>query len=473
MATRANALTIAVALALGTGGAARAGQLQVILPAPVVAPPASAGLEPDDLPAPASEAIDPRADGRLGAAAVELPSVPDFALPANAPPPVGPTRAASPGGATTPPAIAVDPPEPAPIAAPLRQVVDDSVREISVGYFNACNQANQARRFEAAIVACQAATSAWYGNHLAWYAEASAYLATQNWRDAAAAAAHAVALRPDRAMYQLYYGVALYEAVRQRARTEQARLAQRPPGAANAATGPAASAATPPADAPAVSAALDLSASQLGEAYRALWRAAQLDPGLWRAHYYLGRIYRERNQPRFAAEQLTQAITANPGYRNAYLALIELYQRWNYLDHRIAVAALGAARVAAPDSGDLWFELALAYQAKAAIDPAIAALDRAIAARPGDPLATLERGRLYLDRGDAARARRDLEAVAGSTDPRWAGARQLAAQLLARLAAAGSARDRAGPSVCNGSNNCHTSKPPSTGWGGEDPISRL
>ena len=293
---------------------------------------------------------------------------------------------------------------------PLRPVIDTTIRNASVARLNDCNRALAAKHYDAAILACRAATEIWEDNHLAWYAWASAHMARGEWRDARTAIARAVALRPDQAMYQLYDGMARYE-VEVQARDAQTRKANKRAEEV---------AVVPP-------------AGTLDEARDALVRAAKLAPALWRAHYYLGRIYRELDDARRAAEQLTQALALHPGYRPAYLALLDLYRRWGYLDHAVAVATLGTTNVTT-DTAELWFELAMAHDARHADDQAIAALGKALASRPDDASALLQRGEIYLRKGERASAKRDLELVAGSSDPRTAIAKRLATQLLAGLA---------------------------------------
>lgn len=291
-----------------------------------------------------------------------------------------------------------------PPALPMRKVMDDQTINASIERTNACNQAIVARRYDTAISECQAATSIWEGNHLAWYARAGAHMARREWRQAKAAAEHAVTLRPDLAMYQLYYGIALYEAAHDEVRAARA---------------PAASSSPP----------------RFEAARAALIAADRRAPELWRAHFYLGRVYRELDDARRAAVQFTATIRTNPGYLPTYIALIEIYRRWDYVDQALAVAMLGAAHVPAAEAADLWFEVGILHDARHADDPAIDAFSKAIAATPGDAGAKFERAQLYLRKGDLAGARRDLEDVARSTDPRAGVTRQLATQLLAVLAA--------------------------------------
>ena len=311
---------------------------------------------------------------------------------------------------------------------PLRKVVDEATRATSVDHLNACSKAIAARQYDPAIAACEAATAAWDGNHLAWYAAASAHMAKTEWAEARAAVAHAVALRPDQAMYQLYHGISLYEAERRRARDDQARREHKKPE----------------------DVALDPSQLQLDAARDALVTATRLAHALWRGHYYLGRVYRDLDDPRHAAQQFTQTIQTHPEYRFGYIALIELYRRWDYLDQALAVALLGTAHVPPAEAADLWFEVGMAYDARHADDPAIDAFTRAIATRPDDAGAKFQRGQLYLRRGELDRARRDLEDVVASAGPLPGAAKPFAIQLLGQIA-----NDLRGAPASN----------PAAGWG--------
>jgi len=340
---------------------------------------------------------------------------------------------------------------PAVTAAPLRKVVDETVRDISIQHLNACNQALAAKRYDAALLACQAATKAWSGNHLAWYATASAHMGRSAWRDAKETSARAVVLRPDQAMYQLYSGIALYESAHQQARDDRARKDHQRPEDVTA----------------------EVTAGQLEAARGPLERAVRIGPELWRAHYYLGRVQRELDADRAAAEQFTLAIKTNPGYRFAYVALVELYRRWGYIDQSLVVATIGALHVPAADAGDLWLEIAMAYDAKSSDDKAIAALGKAIECKPGDANAKLQRGRIYVRKGDAVNARRDLEDVLESSDPRADTAKQLAAQMLEQLVGSAAANTKDQTLCSSATSPCRVVAAPHSGWGIPNPITRM
>jgi tetratricopeptide (TPR) repeat protein len=296
--------------------------------------------------------------------------------------------------------------------APMRTPVSESTRNASIDQLNACNKGNAARQFEAAITACQAAIKAWPGNHLAWYALASAHMARNEWQMAREAVEHAVKLRPDVGMYQLYHGISLYEAERERVRDEQAKRDNKKREEVS----------------------IEPGLLKLDTARDALRRAARLGPDLWRAHYYLGRVYRDLDDARHEAEQFSATITTHPSYRFGYIALIELYRKWNYDDQALAVAQLGTANVPAAESPELWFEVGMAYDAKRDDDKAIEAFGKAIAGKPGDLGSKFQRGQIYFRRGDFVNARRDLEEVAKSADPSIAAVRPLATQMLGQIA---------------------------------------
>jgi len=299
-----------------------------------------------------------------------------------------------------------------PTAPPLRKHVEPQIRDVSIVLLNACNKAVAAHKYDDAITECRAAAGMWEGNHLAWYGLASAELMRSRWSDAQVAIARAVALRPDLAMYQLYDGMARYELAIQTARAAAARAQRRRPDEV----------------------VLDPAQLPLDDARDALRRAVRLAPALWRGHYYLGRLYRDRDDAGRAAEQFTAAIAANPSYRPAYVALGELYRRWGFLDQALAVALRGTEHVRPLDAADLWIEAGLTYDARHLDDLAIAAFGKALDLRPRDASARFGRGQILLRKGNFADARRDLEDVIQSRDPQLATAQPIAQQLLHRIA---------------------------------------
>src|SRR5262249_31092393 len=105
----------------------------------------------------------------------------------------------------------------------------------------------------------------------AWYGLAAAYHDRQDFTNAAEAAQHAVTLAPEQAMYQLEYGWFLYDKAIQGAREDQARRENKKPEEV-----------TP-----------DLTTVNFEKPLQHLQEAVKLNPELWRAHYCIGRIYRD------------------------------------------------------------------------------------------------------------------------------------------------------------------------------------
>jgi tetratricopeptide (TPR) repeat protein len=176
------------------------------------------------------------------------------------------------------------------------------------------------------------------------------------------------------------------------------------------------------------------SAPRLAAARDALLRAAKLAPDLWRAHYYLGRVYRDLDDSRNAARQFTLAVATHPTYTLGYLALVEIYRRWGYIDQALAVAMIGTRNTPAADAGQLWYEVGMAYDAQRADDQAIAAFSKVIAGHPEDTSARFQRAQVYVRKADFASAERDLEVVLAAKEPQIAEAKPIAAQILSEIA---------------------------------------
>lgn len=296
--------------------------------------------------------------------------------------------------------------------APMRAEVKLDVRNNSVDHLNTCNKAVASKHYEVAFKECQIATKLWPGNHHAWYAWAAAHIAQREWAEARVAVERAVALRPDLGMYQMYLGISLYEAEIVRAREQQARRENKR----------------------AEEIILDPSGLKLDAARDAFLRATKLSPSLWRAHYYLGRLYRDLDDPRRAAANFSKTITLHPAYHHAYIALIQLYRRWDYLDQAIAVANVGTVNVQTADAADMWFEHGMAHVAKRGEATALQSFGAALGIRPEHLGAKFERGQILARKGEVAAAKRDLEEVAKSDDPRLVSEKQIATQLLAQIA---------------------------------------
>jgi tetratricopeptide (TPR) repeat protein len=276
--------------------------------------------------------------------------------------------------AATPPVIVPSRPVAKPVAPASRT---SSMQQLSAG-----NKALGMKQTDAAIAAYQKAVAAWDGNHGAWYALGVANVQKRDWAAARAAWERAAALLPDNALYQQWLGLATFEAS-----SEQGRDA----------------------------------------AARALRIAAKLDAKLWRPHYVLGRIHRDADRPREAAESLMRAIAVAPKEVGPYIALAELYRRWDQHDQAIAVATAGLAQ---SSDSELWYALGTAYDDKRQDDKAIEAFSRALDFRADNAKAKFARGRALHRKGDRVRAKQDLDEFIKMAPPELEVQKQIATELV-------------------------------------------
>jgi tetratricopeptide (TPR) repeat protein len=270
------------------------------------------------------------------------------------------------------------------------------------------------KQYETAISAYQKATEKWDKNDQAWYGLGGSYAGKQDWAKAADAMAHAVQLVPEQPMYQLYYGRFLYEKIVQAARDEQARRENKKPDEF-----------TP-----------DLTAVSFEPPLQHFQEAIKLNPDLWRAHYYIGRIYRDTGKSKEAAEQLTKALQAGAIDPEPWVALAELYRRWDYTDQAIQVAEAGTAVVpGSREKSQLWYEVGMGYDDKRLQDKAIDAFTKALEVKRDYHAARFQRGQAYFRKQDFANAKRDLEefSKAGGTSVQFE--KQQASKLLVDIAA--------------------------------------
>jgi hypothetical protein len=274
---------------------------------------------------------------------------------------------------------------PTPPSAPI----DPAKQQQSLRQSNDGARALGRSDWDAAVREYKASVTTWPENHVAWYYLAYAHTRRQAWREAVTAVANSTRLAPDGAMYRMMHGLCLYEAAVQPARAAQAAAQGRKPEEI-----------TP-----------DLRSVNQDAALAQLVLATHLDDGLWRAHYYRGRIYRDRGDVRMAAEFFTKAVRSAPPQAAPYVALAELYRRWDYLDEAIEIARLGVASLATPiERGDMLYILGSAHEDKREDAAAVEAFTQALEARPDLTVALFMRGQVFWRMKKLAAAKADLEA---------------------------------------------------------------
>ena len=233
-------------------------------------------------------------------------------------------------------------------------------------------------------------------------------------------------------MYQMWYGVSLYEKAVQQAREDQARKENKKPEEINA----------------------DLSTVNFEKPHAAPPGGGQAQQG-YVARALLPRpIYREQDKPKEAAEEFSRRCRRTRASSGPYVALGELYRKWDYTDEAIKVASQGAANVpGANEVSDIWYVLGMGYDDKSIDDKAIEAFDKAIESRKRDNhKAKFQRGQAYFRKGDMTHAKRDLEEFSKSGGASLEFAKQQASKMLMDIAAksAGDARQGARDEVSRG-----------------------
>lgn len=291
-------------------------------------------------------------------------------------------------------------------------LIEPSKRGISMtAYRNALALYAQKKHADAAK-AFRESVTAWPQNHSAWYGMGGALAGQGMWEAARDAFAKAVEVHPEAAMYQLWSGVSAYESALQLARVGQAKHAGMRPEEIM----------------------VDRSAINFDKAREHLDIALALEPTLWRAHYYLGRIYRDGGRLRLAAEEFTEAAKTNPGQQGPWVALAELYRKWDYIQDAITVATLGLAN-ARQDTSDIAFVLGMAHDDKNDHAAAIAAFTKAIELKADNHKAYFQRGQSYFKTKKYTEAKADLEAFVNANAPALEFARQQANKMLMDIAA--------------------------------------
>jgi tetratricopeptide (TPR) repeat protein len=264
----------------------------------------------------------------------------------------------------------------------------DEARNESVTLANLGNTMINRKQYDEAIVQLKKAVEKYRDNHLAWYGLGISYINRKQWNEATDALGNAVRIVDEQPMYQMWLGIAQMMKAISQAREDLARRESKKPEEVEP----------------------DLGSINFEGAVQHLQQAVKLSPAMWRAHYNLGQIFRDTDKAKDAADSFTKAIAANPREQGPYIALTELYLRWDYIDAAIQVASQGVANVpGSNERSDIWFVLGMGYDAKRFDDKAIEAFGKALDDRRDNHKAKFQRGQSYFRKGDYSKAKRDLE----------------------------------------------------------------
>lgn len=287
-------------------------------------------------------------------------------------------------------------------------------RNESIRAANEGNKALGQKQYETAVAAFQRAVEKWSENHSAWYSLGGAFAGKQDWAKASEAASHAVQIMPEQAMYQLLYGWSLYEKAKQGASEDQARRENKKPEEV-----------TP-----------DLTNVNFEKSLQHLKEAVKRNNDLWRAHYCIGRIYRDTGRSKEAAEELTKAVAGAPTDPGPWVALAELYRRWDYPDQAVQIAEAGTTVVPGTnEKSDIWYEVGMGYDDKRLDDKAIDAFTKSLEAKRDNQKAKFQRGQAHFRKGDYTNAKRDLEEFSKAGGSSVEFAKQQASKMLIDIAA--------------------------------------
>jgi tetratricopeptide (TPR) repeat protein len=261
-------------------------------------------------------------------------------------------------------------------------------RQESIDLARTGDESLKKKEFEEADNFCKQAVDKFRDNQTAWWCLGRAKKGKSDWAGAADAFEQAVRLDDKNAMYHMWLGISLYEKAIANARRDIAARESKTPDQV----------------------IIDFSTINSDQPIQQLQQAVTLNADLYEAHYQLGRIFRNLDKSKEAADSLTKAIMLNPRKGEPYVALSELYMRWDYVDQAIQVAAAGAGVVQQPvDQAKLEYELGLAYYSKRLDDKAIEAFTKALASKKDMRPATFQRGAAYFRKGNFADAKKDLE----------------------------------------------------------------
>lgn len=279
---------------------------------------------------------------------------------------------------------------------------------------NAGARALSAKQFDTAITEFKESVRLDRDNFMAWYQLGEAYRLKKEWKEAIEAYEQGAKLRPNDLMLNLRYGVALYEfAVAREREAEATRLRKKPEEV------------TP-----------DLRNVNFDAALQRLEAAVKQDENLYNAHHYIGRIHRDKLQDAKAADAFTKAIVAWPRFGAAYIALGELYRRWDYPNEAIQVVSQGVEHVMENEvKSQLYYVLGMSYSDKLEDAKAITAFTEALKLSKDNHQAKFQRGQSHFRLGQLKEADKDFEEFSKSAGTGLAPLKSIAQKLRFQIAA--------------------------------------
>lgn len=249
---------------------------------------------------------------------------------------------------------------PGPLTVPKQAPTPDAgQRNIAEADYAECVKLYGAGRYDDAGKRCVNATRNWAGHANAYYMGAAAYVAVQSWSKAAELMEKGLYQHPSQPMFRMLAGF------------------------------------------------IDYNLGDLDDAEYQLSLAVQLEPDLWRAHYYLSLVHAKRGFDSAAASELTTAIAHGPRDPLPFRALVALYSRWGYDAEAATVARLGIEVL--PTDTELHYDLGRALVLGGDDKAAIHAFTKLLKVSQNDPRGLYERGCAHARLKQKKAAKSDLE----------------------------------------------------------------
>ncbi len=154
------------------------------------------------------------------------------------------------------------------------------------------------------------------------------------------------------------------------------------------------------------------------EAIASFDQALKLDPTLYKAHYQMGRLYEELDQPEQADQAYRASIDINGGYTPPLVSLGSMYIDYGFSN--VAMAVLEAGTKANPTDAGVWKGLGEALQNLNKTQEAIDAYTKATKIDPDQADVYFSLGMAYAELRQKAEATEALETFlkkAGSSAP--------------------------------------------------------
>lgn len=279
---------------------------------------------------------------------------------------------------------------------------------------NAGAKALSSKQYDTAITEFKEAVRLDRDNFMAWYQLGEAHRLKKNYDEAVEAFESASRVRPNDVMLNVRFGAALYEQAVDRAREAEAtRLKKKKEEV------------TP-----------DLRGVNFDAALQRLEAAVKVDPNLYNAQHYIGRIYRDQFKDGQAADAFTKAILAWPRFGAPYIALGELYRRWDHPNEAIQVVSQGVEYVMEnEDKSKLFYILGMAYFDKVEDSKAVAAFTEALKLSKDNHEAKFQRGQSYFRMGQLKEADKDFEEFSKAAGPGLAPLKGFAQKFRFQIAA--------------------------------------